>query len=172
MTLRRLIPLLLAFFLTAEAARPLPDLTLKDLDGHKQKLSALRGNIVVLSFWATWCGPCGEELPRLSALQEAYTGKNVRFIAVSIDEGKSRDAIAAFLAKRNIHLDTWTGASVDTMEAVGLTDVVPSTLILDDTGQPVTRITGEAREDDIRTRLDWLLNGRQGPAPEPTLKRL
>jgi hypothetical protein len=53
----------------------------------------------------------------------------------------------------------------------GLADIVPGTLILDEQGQVITRIMGEAKDDDIRSRLDWLLNGRQGSVPELKLKR-
>jgi thiol-disulfide isomerase/thioredoxin len=152
-------------------AKPIPELALKDLSGQKQRLSALRGNIVVLNFWATWCGPCQEELPLLSKLSEAYGKDQVRFVAVSIDEQKNRTQIAAFLAQHNIKLETWTGATTETMAKEGLGDIVPSTLILDQAGEAITRITGEAREDDIRSRIDWLLKGRPGQAPENTLNR-
>jgi thiol-disulfide isomerase/thioredoxin len=143
-------------------AKLIPELVLKDLSGQKQRLSALRGNIVVLNFWATWCGPCQEELPLLSKLSEAYGKDQVRFVAVSIDEQKNRTQIAAFLAQHNIKLETWTGATTETMAKEGLGDIVPSTLILDQAGEAITRITGEAREDDIRSRIDWLLKGRPG----------
>ncbi len=172
MNLRRLAPFIFSLSVVSLAApRTVPDLSLKDLSGQKQKLSSLRGNIVVLSFWATWCGPCQEELPRLSRLNATYVGKPVRFIAVSIDEAKSRNQISSFLEQRDIHLPVWTGATPDTMEQVGLTNIVPSTLILDQDGRPITRITGEAHMSDISSRLDWLLNHRPGPAPEPVLKR-
>ena len=174
MKLRCLVPLVLALCLTAAAASPhtIPDLSLKDIDGQRQKLSALRGSIVVLSFWATWCGPCQQELPRLSHLNAAYAGKPVRFIAVSIDDAKSRDQLAQFLAQRDIHLLVWTGATTDTMASVGLADIVPSTIILDPEGRSVTRITGEAQEDDIRRSVDWLLTNRPEPAPPTTLRRM
>ena len=126
----------------------------------------------MLSFWATWCGPCQEELPRLSRLSEAYAGKPVKFVAVSLDEVKGRDRIPAFLTQRGIHLEVWSGSTTDTMQDFGFTDVVPSTLILDAAGQPITRITGEARDEDVRTPVDWLLGGRTGPAPNPVVKRL
>jgi thiol-disulfide isomerase/thioredoxin len=152
-------------------AKPIPELALKDLSGQKHRLSALKGNIVVLNFWATWCGPCQEELPLLSRLSDAYGDEPVRFVAVSIDEEKSPARIAAFLAQRNIKLETWSGATTGTMAKVGLGDIVPSTLILDQAGEVITRITGEAREDDIRGRIDWLLKGRIGQAPETSLNR-
>jgi thiol-disulfide isomerase/thioredoxin len=162
--------LLLAGTLMAPA-KAVPELKLKDLDGHPQKLSALRGSIVVISFWATWCAPCQEELPRLSRLSEGYSGKPVKFIAVSIDEPKDRPKIAPFLARQAIHLDVWQGASTETMARVGLGVIVPSTLILDEQGEAVTRIEGEAREEDVSSRVDWLLSGKAGPAPETKLKR-
>jgi thiol-disulfide isomerase/thioredoxin len=152
-------------------ARPIPELALKDPSGQKHRLSALKGNIVVLNFWATWCGPCQEELPLLSRLSDDYGGEPVRFVAVSIDEEKSPARIAAFLAQRNIKIETWTGATTGTMAKVGLGDIVPSTLILDQAGEVITRITGEAREEDIRARIDWLLKGRRGQAPETSLDR-
>ena len=148
-----------------------PNLEAKDLAGRAQKLSALRGQIVVLSFWATWCGPCREELPRLSRLSNAYVGKSVRFIAVSLDEPRDRKKIALFLQQQQIHLETWVGADVDTLGRFGLGDIVPGTIILDQQGAIITRIMGEAQDADVQTRLDWLLNGRQGAAPEEKLKR-
>lgn len=153
------------------AGKGVPDLHLKDLEGQPQKLSALRGQIVVLSFWATWCGPCKEELPRLSKLQESYAGKNVRFIAVSIDEEKDRKKIAPFLVKEDVHLSVWVGGDTDQLERFGLGDIVPGTVILDEHGEAVTRIMGEAQADDVRSRVDWLLGARQGSAPEAKLKR-
>ena len=155
----------------ASTSKTLPDITLKDLTGQKQHLAALKGNIVVLNFWATWCGPCQEELPLLAHLTTDYAGKPVRIIAISIDENKTRPQLADFLSKRHLHLETWTGATTDTMAKAGLGDIVPSTLILDPAGAVITRITGEAQENDIRSRLDWLLSGRPGPPPESTLDR-
>lgn len=163
--------LLLAAAPLAMAAKPVPDLKLSDLNGQRQKLSSLRGNVVVVSFWATWCGPCREELPRLSKLSESYSGKPVRFVAVSIDEPKNFLKIKPFLADSADHLEIWTGADTDTMAREGFGDIVPSTMILDEQGVAVTRITGEARDEDVSSRIDWLLAGRKGPAPEAALKR-
>ncbi len=152
-------------------AKKVPSLALEDTAGHSQKLSELRGQIVVLSFWATWCAPCLEELPRLSKLSEEFAGRKVRFVAVSIDDAKDRAKIEPYLLKQNIHLDVWVGGNADMLGHFGLGDIVPGTLILDEQGEVVTRIMGEAKDEDVRGPLDWLLNGRQGAAPEQKLKR-
>jgi thiol-disulfide isomerase/thioredoxin len=167
---------MLAVLATMALAESAPKLSLpnphfKDLTGQTQKLSALRGKIVVLNFWATWCGPCQDELPRLSKLSQTYAGKNVQFVAVSIDEFRNRDKIEPLLHRLNVDLDVWTGADLDTLEKFGLGNVVPGTIVIDQKGEVVTRVTGEARDEDVRTPLDWLLQGRVGPAPPPLLKR-
>lgn len=161
----------LAMFTAIAGAESLPKLSLKDLSGQTQKLSALRGKVVVLNFWATWCEPCQEELPRLSRLSQSYAGKNVQFVAVSIDAARDREKIEPLLRRLNVNLDVWTGADLDTLEKFGLGNVVPGTMVIDEMGQIVTRVMGEARDEDVRTPLDWVLQGRVGSAPPPIVKR-
>lgn len=152
-------------------AKRAPNLDLKDLQGKSEKLASLHGQIVVINFWATWCGPCQEELPRLAKLAQSYDGKNVRFIAVSIDAAKDRAKIQPALEKANVTLETWVGASTDTLAGFGLGEIVPGTAILDEHGEIIARVMGEAHEEDVRTAVDWLLNNRSGPAPAAVTKR-
>jgi len=172
--LRRLqsIALLAAFALTTPAhAKPIPNLKFHDLAGQAQRLDSLRGSITVISFWATWCTPCRAELPRLSSLSQQYASKGVRFLAISVDDPKDFPRIQPFFHQQNIALDVWTGADIDTLDRLGLGDVVPATLILDKDGEIIGRISGEARDADVTGYLDWLLHDRQGPAPAPFLTR-
>ena len=171
---RHALPLLLCFAaigLNAFAKR-VPDPTFKTLDGQSRKLSALRGQIVVVNFWATWCGPCQEELPRLSQIAASYSGKPVNFVFISIDESKNRSKIPSALAKLHVDFTSWVNADTDTLDNFGLGNIVPGTIVLDETGQPVARIMGEAREDDVRKPVDWLLGGRKGDPPQAMTKRL
>ena len=155
---------------SAQAKRA-PNFDAKDLFGRSQKLSRLHGQIVVLSFWATWCGPCQEELPRLSQLSQQYAGKAVQFVAASIDAPKDRPKIQPFLAKNNITLNVWIGPDSGILQDFGLGEIVPGTVVIDEHGEIVGRIMGEARDEDVRSRVDWLLNGRHDPAPEALTKR-
>ncbi len=158
--------------LTAVAAgKHAPDPGFKSLDGQSHKLSSLRGQVVIVNFWATWCGPCQEELPRLSRLAESYIGKPVRFVLISIDESKNRPKIPAVLDRLHVPLESWDDADTDTMGRFGLGNIVPGSAILDQNGEVVARIMGEAREEDVRTAVDWLLSGRSGPAPASLTKR-
>ncbi|MGA8741663.1 MAG: TlpA disulfide reductase family protein [Terracidiphilus sp.] len=163
--------LALAFLPVPLLAKRAPDPAFKTLDGQTRKLSALRGRIVVVNFWATWCGPCQEELPRLKQIAASYAGKPVSFVFISIDAPKDRGKIPVALAKLHVDFDSWVGADTDTLGSFGLGDIVPGTVVLDEHGEPVARVMGEARENDVRTPVDWLLGGKIGAPPTALTKR-
>ncbi|HWG21411.1 MAG TPA: TlpA disulfide reductase family protein [Terracidiphilus sp.] len=153
------------------AGKRAPDPGFKTLDGQSRKLSQLRGQVTVVNFWATWCGPCQEELPRLARIAASYAGKPVRFVLISIDEPKNRPRIPAVLARLHVDQESWAGADVDTMGRFGLGDIVPGTVVLDEEGEIVARIMGEAREEDVRNAVDWLTSGKTGAPPAALTRR-
>ena len=157
------------------SGRRAPDLKLENLQGQARSLSALRGHIVVVNFWATWCGPCQEELPRLSKLAQEWPGKDVRFVAVSIDDRKDRAKIGPMLERLHVvrgdDFEVWMGSNTNALADFGLGEIVPGTAVIDPEGRIVTRIMGEARDGDVRTPVDWLLNGRAGSPPPAVVKR-
>ena len=152
-------------------AKRVPDPAFKTVDGQSQRLSTFRGQIVVVNFWATWCGPCQEELPRLNQIAASYSGKPVTFVFISIDDPKDRSKIPATLSKLHVDFTSWVNADTDTLSDFGLGNIVPGTIVLDETGQPIARIMGEAKEDDVRKPVDWLLAGRKGDPPQAITKR-
>lgn len=170
---RKLLQLLLCLFVlpTSLLAKRVPDPTFKTLEGQSHKLSTLRGQIVVVNFWATWCGPCQEELPRLSQVAASYSGKPVTFVFISIDDPKDHPKIPTTLSRLHVNFTTWVNADTDTLSSFGLGNIVPGTIVLDETGQPIARVMGEAKEDDVRKPVDWLLNGRKGDPPQSLTKR-
>lgn len=105
-------------------------------------------------------------MPRLQKLAEHYASKNVQFIAISIDAPDSQGRIDDVVRKRNFRLPVWTGADEKMLTALKLGELVPATLILDENGETIGKIEGEARDNDVRTRVDWLLGGRVGKQPK------
>jgi len=161
---------LLAFLGACAHAKRVPNLELKDLAGKTQKINDLRGSIVVVNFWATWCGPCREELPMLSRLQKEYAPQRVRFLAISANEAKDRAKVDQFLTANPLGMEVWLGGDLYMLDRAGLGNELPATMILDENGEMVARILGQAHEEDIRRPLDWLLGGKTTTAPVSVVK--
>ena len=145
-------------------------LEFRGADGTTHALTELRGHPAVVNFWATWCGPCRDEMPRLQKLADTYADKGVRFVAISLDAPETQSKIPKVLEQRKFHIPVWTGADEATLTELKLGVLVPATMVLDDTGEIIGRIEGEAGDRDIRSRVDWLLNGRLGKPPKPVQK--
>ncbi len=75
-----------------------PDFTLQDTAGNKVTLSELRGKVVLVNFWATWCPPCRAEMPSMDRLNDAMAGKDFVMLAINIEENAS-STVPDFLAK-------------------------------------------------------------------------
>jgi thiol-disulfide isomerase/thioredoxin len=70
----------------ASVSGPAPDFTLKSLAGKNLKLSEMRGNVVLINFWASWCGPCRQEMPLLNNLHNKYAPLGFTVIGVNVEE--------------------------------------------------------------------------------------
>src|SRR5688572_24126408 len=79
---------------------PTPPLALTDLDGRTHRLSDYRGKVVLINFWATWCGPCRDEMPSIQGLKNKLAGKPFAVLAVNLDEPESR--IRKFLSQMKL----------------------------------------------------------------------
>ena len=79
-----------------------PDFNFENYNGGKTTLSSLKGKIVYVDLWATWCGPCRAEIPFLKKLEKDFDNKKIEFVSISIDEVKNRDIWKKFIADKNL----------------------------------------------------------------------
>jgi cytochrome c biogenesis protein CcmG/thiol:disulfide interchange protein DsbE len=107
-----------------------PDFTVRDSD-RTVTLSQLKGQVVVLNFWATWCPPCIEEMPSLVQMQQFMKAKGVTVLAVSVDADENQ--YRRFLRDHNVNLLTVRDADQKTNEMYG-TFKFPETYIIDRNG--------------------------------------
>ena len=84
----------------ASVSGPAPNFTLKSLNGSNVKLSELRGKVVLLNFWASWCGPCREEMPLLNKIHNKYQPLGFTILGVNVEE--QSDAAKNFIAQRPV----------------------------------------------------------------------
>ena len=89
--MRHLLPTLLMILATAAGAvvkeqAPAPDFTLRGADGRNLRLGEQRGQVVLVNFWASWCGPCKQEMPQLNRLYDKYRSAGFVMLGVNIDD--------------------------------------------------------------------------------------
>jgi thiol-disulfide isomerase/thioredoxin len=133
------------------------ELVLKDLFAAEQKLSAYRGRIVVLNFWATWCGPCKKEMPDLAAIQNSYAAYGVQVIGASADTLNELKAVRQFIKDTAVNFPVWLGATTEQMAQFGLGPGLPGTAIIDRDGKIVATHRSVVTQEEIKKHLDKLV---------------
>jgi thiol-disulfide isomerase/thioredoxin len=147
-----------------------PEFKLDALDGKPLSLATARGKVVLLNFWATWCGPCTDEMPRLVSAEKEYRSRGIVFIAASLDNRKSRRKVPEFVTTYQIGFPVWIGATGEDLAKLGMGDAVPSTAFIDRDGRIVARVEGSIRPEELRERIEWLLGDRTVPGPQPLIR--
>jgi len=135
-----------------------PDFELADLDGHMHRLSDHRGAVVLLNFWATWCGPCRIEMPTLQAVHEDYGGPDFQVLAVAGDlEG--RTLVRPFMKELGL---TFPGLLDDTgtVQDQYFVNALPMTFLLDRHGVIVYKMVGffDWNQPRFRGMVEGLMN--------------
>ena len=118
-----------------------PDVSVVSIaNGSTLKLSDLKGKVVLLNFWATWCPPCREEIPSMMKLNGFMVGKPFQMVAISIDEGGKKD-IDSFFKETGFFLPTYLDENGASSKSYGVTGV-PESFIIDKQGILVKKIIG------------------------------
>ena len=133
----------LAAFFIYKTPKPLPEFTYVDEQGKEHSLKELRGKVVLLNLWATWCGPCRHEMPWLDTLKDKFKDQPFEMLTISIDRGGLKKP-RRFFNKINVkHLTLYgdpSGRLAPKLRAFGM----PTTLLIDRDGRELGRIAGPA----------------------------
>ncbi|HSJ81538.1 MAG TPA: TlpA disulfide reductase family protein [Thiobacillus sp.] len=136
----------LSHSLNVQTPKPAPALKFKDIDGKTLDLAQLKGKVVLINFWATWCPPCRREMPSMERLSQAFKGKP--FVVLAVNVGEDADTIEAFTSQLDavptfpILLDT-RSQGMRAWKVAGL----PTTFLVDQQGRIVASAIG-GREFD------------------------
>lgn len=140
------------------AKPPAPDFNLPNSEGQSVKLSDLRGKVVVLNFWATWCPPCREEMPSMQTLWESFKGDDFELLAVNV--GEDEDMVFAF--RHELSKTLKFPILLDEKSQVARTYPIrglPTTYVLDKQGRIVYQALGgrDWNSDEIKQALRELI---------------
>lgn len=155
-------------FLPVEVGTAAPEFHATDMEGNPVQLADLRGEVVLLNIWATWCPPCRDEMPSMQRLHEEYGPRGLHIVAVSIDAAAGRvDAagrpggdVGAFAEEMGITFPLWLdpeGGIQRTYRTTG----VPESFVIDRNGDIVKKVIGATEWDSDANRdlIERLLEG-------------
>lgn len=125
-------------FAATEVGQTAPGLVVLELDGQAFDLSTLRGKVIVINFWATWCPPCREEMPALDALYRQYHGQGLEMIGLSADRPHDRSDVAKVMQSFSYPAAMLDDAKVNDF---GTANVLPMTVVVDRDGVVRAKLT-------------------------------
>jgi peroxiredoxin len=143
-----------------------PDFALKDADGRVVRLSDYRGKVVLLDFWATWCGPCKIEIPWFMQLERQYKDRGFAVLGVSMDDD-GWESVKPFLSELGVNYRVVIGDD-KTAQLYGGIDALPTTFLIDRTGKIAAVHVGLASRKDFVDGVEELLQTPASGAVERT----
>ncbi len=150
-----LIPAVLLAASLTSSAEPAPAWKLTDLNGKTVQLSDFKGKVVILDFWATWCGPCRAEIPDFVALQDQYRDKGLVVVGISLDQDGAK-VVAPFAKHYKINYPIVLGDD-NVASQYGNIQAIPTTFIIDSNGNIVGSHEGVTEKSVFEAEIKKLL---------------
>ena len=152
-----LLPLFLFAIGNAQSVQPqkAPNFSLKTYDGKIVELAKLKGTVVVVNFWATWCPPCRAEIPDFIKVYDTYKSKGLEIVGIALDEdGWSK--VKPFLEKNKINYPIVLG-NAEVVQQYGGIEGIPTTFIVDKKGNIVDHQVGTLTKGILEQKIKSLL---------------
>ena len=155
-----------------ESGSSVVDFTAKDLEDRDVTLSQFKGKVVLVNFWATWCGPCRIEIPWLMEFQQKYGSRGFTVLGVAMDE-EGKSAVTPFLQRQRFKVNG-TAQSMNypivlgndaTADKFGGLVGFPTSVLISKDGHVVKRVDGLVRYDEIDKAIQSQLEANESSAP-------
>ncbi len=130
-----------------------PDFTLSDLAGNPVTLSSLKGSVVVINFWATWCPPCKAEIPDFIEVYDSYSGSDVEFLGISSED---KDVVINFAEDYGINYPVLIDETGNVFETYRV-EAIPQTFIVNTQGEVVFKQVGMMSKSQLASAIESAL---------------
>ena len=151
--------------------KPAPEFELKDASGKVVRLADYKGKVVLLDFWATWCGPCAIEIPWFVEFQRKYKDQGFEVLGISMDDDGWK-AVTPFVAAKKINYRVVQGSD-STADLYGGVEALPTTFVIDRDGRIASVHIGLSSKKDFEDAIENLLShagsGKDGAGAKPGL---
>lgn len=128
------------------------DFTLRDVNGAEVALSAYQGKVVVMSFWATWCGPCKEEMPHLLKMHQELADKGLVVLSISTDDARSVSKVKPFIQKMGYTFPVLLDKESTVISSYTPSKTLPYTAVVARDGTIARRTSGYTPGDEAELR--------------------
>jgi len=132
-----------------------PDFTLPTTDGKSLRLSSLKGKVVIVDFWATWCGPCRKGIPDLIELKKKYGNKGFEIVGVSVDTD-TKDQVIPFVKDNGMNYPVVYG-NQNVVQLYGGVEAIPTSFVIDKQGKIVASYQGLQQKQTYENHIKKLL---------------
>jgi len=138
--------------------RKVPDFSLECLKGEKVQLRNLKGKVIFLNFWATWCGPCKEEMPSMETLHQQLKDRDFVFLTISVDYDGAK-TVKKFMEKHRYSFPVLLDPTSKTLQPFEI-NRIPATIFIDRNGRMIGRVIGprDWYSPEVLALLDRMLN--------------
>jgi len=145
----------------AEIGKPAPDFTLKAVDGRTISLSSLRGKVVLVNFWATWCPPCREEMPSMEEMYRNYAPGGLEILAINVEED-GPEVLPDFLKENPHTFPVLMDVEAKAQNSYGVFQF-PETFVVDRNGIIIDKVIGyiDWTAPPVLTEMNRLLRVKQ-----------
>jgi thiol-disulfide isomerase/thioredoxin len=132
------------------------DFTLKDVEGKDVSLQSFKGKVLVLDFWATWCGPCKVEIPHFIEFQQKYGSKGLQIVGISVDD--TADKLVPYIKEMGMNYPVLQGLGHDAVQdAYGPILGIPVSVMISRDGKVCATHTGLTGKDVFEQEIQSLL---------------
>ncbi len=132
------------------------EFSLKDLDGREVKLSSFKGKVVLVNFWATWCGPCQVEMPKLQEIYAELGAKGVQIVGISTDEAKLNAAVKPLVMSKHLTYPILRDPDTKVVSQFNPAKTLPFNMLVGKDGKIASVHSGYNPGDEVKLKEELL----------------